>query len=223
MNSMKKMQELQPRMKVLQEKYADDKEMQSKKVMELYKENNINPAAGCLPLLIQLPIFIMLYSALTRHGFSNATFLTIHLDGSLLSTIADAIKLVDPITSLPFPKEQLGFVMVMYTAITKAPALLFANWYVWLPNTVLLVVISFLTWLQQHLTSGNNPQMAMMNWFMPIFMTFICLTLPGGVLLYWGVSSLMGVAPQIAVMRKARSEMRKKPVLSQEKPTHKAE
>ncbi|HCD72433.1 MAG TPA: preprotein translocase YidC, partial [Thermovirga lienii] len=51
MVSMQKMQKLQPRLKVLQEKYKDDKETLNKEIMRLYKENNVNPAAGCLPLL----------------------------------------------------------------------------------------------------------------------------------------------------------------------------
>jgi len=220
MSSMKRMQELQPRIKVLQEKYANDKETQSKKVMELYKEHKVNPASGCLPLLIQLPIFILLYNVLTRHGFPNATFLTIHLDGSLLSKISDAINLVDPVTGLSIPKEALGVVVVIFSAMSN-PTLLFANYGTWLPNTVLLVVISFLTWYQQRLSSAGNPQMAMMNWFMPAFMTFICLSLPGGVLLYWGVSSLLGVVSQIFLVRKTSLEMSKKPVLLQEKPTSK--
>ena len=60
--------------------------------------------------------------------------------------------------------------------------------------------------------------MAMMSWFMPLFLTFICIGLQGGVLLYWGVSSLMGVVHQLRVMRKTDEEMRQKPVLLQEKP-----
>lgn len=218
MVSMQKMQKLQPRIKVLQEKFADDKETMNKEVMALYKENNVNPAAGCLPLLIQLPIFILLYGALTRHGFVDATFLTIRLDGSVLTTIAGAINLVDA-AGQAIPKEQLGFIMVVLSAMTN-PSLLFANLMVWLPNTILLLVIAFLTWYQQHLSSSGNPQMAMMSWFMPIFLTFICLSLPGGVLLYWGVSSLLGVTHQIFVTRKTSREMQEKPVLLQEKPTH---
>ena len=57
MVSMQRMQKLQPMMKVLQEKYQDDKETLNREVMSLYKEHKVNPAAGCLPLLIQLPIF----------------------------------------------------------------------------------------------------------------------------------------------------------------------
>ena len=216
MVSMQRMQKLQPMMKVLQEKYKDDKETLNREVMSLYKEHKVNPAAGCLPLLIQLPIFILLYSALTRQGFADATFLSIKLDGSVLTTIAKAINLVDE-AGVPIPKEQLGFVMVVFSAFTN-PSLLFTHLGAWLPNTVLLLVIAFLTWYQQRISSSGNPQMAMMNWFMPLFLTFICLSLPGGVLLYWGVSSLLGVVHQLRVIRRTSQEMQEKPVLLQEKP-----
>jgi YidC/Oxa1 family membrane protein insertase len=103
------------------------------------------------------------------------------------------------------------------------PSLLFANLGMWFPNTVLLLVIAFLTWYQQHLTSSGNPQMAMMGWFMPLFLTFVCLSIQGGVLLYWGVSSLMGVVHQLRVVRKTSMEMQEKPVLLKEKPAHKTD
>ncbi|MDR1376442.1 MAG: YidC/Oxa1 family membrane protein insertase [Synergistaceae bacterium] len=225
MVSMQRMQKLQPRLKILQDKYQDDKETLNKEVMALYKENKINPAAGCFPLLIQLPIFILLYNVLrdasTRQDFINATFLTIRLDESFLSTIASAINLVDA-AGQAIPQEALGFVMVVFSAMTN-PSLLFANMGMWLPNTILLLVIAFLTWYQQHLTSSGNPQMAMMGWFMPIFLTFICLNIQGGVLLYWGVSSLMGVVHQLRIVRKTNLEMQEKPVLLKEKPAHKTD
>jgi YidC/Oxa1 family membrane protein insertase len=62
--SMKAMQTLQPKMEELKEKYDDEPEEYQKKIMELYKTNNVNPAAGCLPLLIQMPILIALFRAL---------------------------------------------------------------------------------------------------------------------------------------------------------------
>jgi YidC/Oxa1 family membrane protein insertase len=220
MASMQKMQKLQPRMKVLQEKYKDDKETMNKEVMALYKENKVNPASGCLPILIQMPILILLYSVLSRHGFSGAHFLTVHLDGTTLSTIADAINLVDA-TGTRVPNEELGPVMLIFSAATN-PGLLWEHLGIWLPNTALLVFIGFLTWYQQYLSSSGNPQMAMMNWFMPIFLTFICLSIQGGVLLYWGVSSLLGVGQQLLATRKARVEMRERPVLTQEKPREKS-
>ncbi len=62
--SMKKMQELQPMMQELQKKYENDKEKLQQETMKLYQENKVNPAAGCLPLLIQMPILIALFRAL---------------------------------------------------------------------------------------------------------------------------------------------------------------
>ncbi|NLO56925.1 MAG: YidC/Oxa1 family membrane protein insertase, partial [Thermovirga sp.] len=79
----------------------------------------------------------------------------------------------------------------------------------------------FVTWFQQQLSGSSNPQMQFMNWFMPAFLTFICLSLPGGVLLYWGVSSLIGVGQQWHIKKKTEEEMRDKPVLLKEKPQKK--
>jgi YidC/Oxa1 family membrane protein insertase len=224
MSSMQKMQKLQPRLKVLQDKYQDDKETLNKEVMALYKENKINPTAGCLPLLIQIPIFILLYNVLreasTQEEFINATFLSIRLEETFLSTIASAINLVNELGQA-LPKDQLGPVIVVFSAMTN-PGLLFSNLGIWLPNTVLLLVIGFLTWYQQHLTSSGNPQMAMMSWFMPFFLLWVCLNIQGGVLLYWGVSSLLGVAHQLRIVRKTKLEMQDKPILLKEKP-HKAD
>jgi len=67
--SMKNMQSLTPKMKMIQEKYKSNPQLMQQKMMEFYKENNFNPTAGCLPMLIQIPIFIMLYSALMSPQF----------------------------------------------------------------------------------------------------------------------------------------------------------
>ena len=100
MVSMQKMQKLQPRAKVLQEKYANDKETMNKEIMLLYKEHKVNPAAGCLPILVQLPILILLFNVLnnqeklttvlhlTKESFS---FLGIHLHSSLYAVLGQAL------------------------------------------------------------------------------------------------------------------------------------
>ena len=62
--SMKQMQKLQPKMKAIQDRYQNNPQVMQQKMMEFYKEHKFNPAGGCLPLLIQMPIFILLYSAL---------------------------------------------------------------------------------------------------------------------------------------------------------------
>ncbi len=86
--SMKAMQELQPKMKLIQERYKSNPQEMQQKMMQFYKENNFNPMAGCLPLLIQMPIFILLYAALISPQFiqeaGNSHFLFINrLDTTL--------------------------------------------------------------------------------------------------------------------------------------------
>lgn len=67
--SMRQMQSLQPKLKALQDRYKNDPQKLQTKMMEFYKEHNFNPMGGCLPLLIQMPIFILLYSALMSPQF----------------------------------------------------------------------------------------------------------------------------------------------------------
>lgn len=88
--SMKTMQVIQPKIKLIQERYKSNPEMMQQKMMEFWKENKVNPMAGCLPMLIQLPIFILLYSALMSPAFieqaGNADFLFVkRLDATIKS------------------------------------------------------------------------------------------------------------------------------------------
>lgn len=210
MTSMQQMQKIQPRLKVLQEKYANDKEKLNQETMRLYKENKVNPAAGCLPLLVQLPILILLFNVLRTYDFAGTSFLGIILGSSTTAGLAQAVGVAAD------PTGNYG-VMSVLTGILKNPAGL-SNAGLYIGNLILLIGISFLTWAQQKLSSGTNPQMAMMNTIMPFFMAFICLSMPGGVMLYWGLSSLIGVVQQYFVMSKTKQELQVKPALHKNKP-----
>lgn len=72
LKSMRAMQEIQPRMKQIQERYKEDSQTMQLKIMELYKEHGVNPLGGCLPLLIQMPIFIAFYQSLYKFEFKVA-------------------------------------------------------------------------------------------------------------------------------------------------------
>ena len=210
MTSMQQMQKIQPRLKVLQEKYANDKEKLNQETMRLYKENKVNPAAGCLPLLVQLPILILLFNVLRTYDFAGTSFMGIILGSSTTAGLAQAVGVAAD------PTGNYGLMSVL-TGILQNPSGL-SNAGLYIGNLILLIGISFLTWAQQKLSSGSNPQMAMMNTIMPFFMAFICLSMPGGVMLYWGLSSLMGVAQQFFVMKKTKEELQVKPILHKNKP-----
>ena len=86
--SMRQMQTLQPKLKAIQERYKSDPQKLQMKLMEIYKEHNVNPMGGCLPLLVQMPVFILLYSALMSPQFiqmaGDSSFLFIN---SLATTL----------------------------------------------------------------------------------------------------------------------------------------
>ena len=229
MDSMQKMQRLQPQIKVLQEKFKNDKEALSRETMQLYKDNKISPLAGCLPLIIQIPIFILLFQVLNRlvsmESFS-ATFLGVDLGGSVYSTVVAACNATteglteEVIKNLAILKgmssTNLGITNVGYAVLNNPAGLYNLSYY--FANSALLLVIGFLTWYQQRLTASGNPQMAAMNIIMPIFLTWICLSFPGGVLLYWGTTSLLGVIQQLNTSKRTKKEMEEKPTLYKDKP-----
>src|SRR5207248_2968412 len=69
--SMNALRELQPQVKLLQEKYKDDKQRMNQEMMAFYKENKVNPFSSCLPLLLQLPVFLALFRLLRSHEFAH--------------------------------------------------------------------------------------------------------------------------------------------------------
>ncbi len=213
--SMQHMQKIQPRLAVLQQKYANDKEKLNQETMRLYKENKVNPAAGCLPLLIQLPILILLFNVLRTYDFAGTSFLGILLGSSTLSGLAQAVGVAAD------QSGNYGFMSVLMGILNNSGGLVNVGYY--MGDLLLLIGISVLTWAQQKLSSvGSNPQLAMMNTIMPFFMAFICLSMPGGVMLYWGLSSLIGVVQQYFVMKKTKEELAVKPTLYKNKPSSSA-
>ena len=212
MTSMARMQKLQPRMKMLHEKYAGNKEKLNEETMRLYRENNVNPMAGCLHLLVQLPIMIVLFQVLMHYEVAaNAAFLGVQLEHSVFSGLAAAMN----VTLAEGATAGIGDV---FRGITSNPAGL-VNVGMYLPGLVLTGVICFMTWFQQKMSgASDNPQMATMNIIMPIFMAFMCLGLPGGVVIYWGTSSLIGIVQQWVISKRAKIELEKKPVLYKNKP-----
>jgi YidC/Oxa1 family membrane protein insertase len=212
MVSMARMQKLQPRMKMLQEKYADNKEKLNEEMMRLYKENNVNPMAGCLPLLVQLPIMIVLFQVLMHYEVAaNAAFLGVQLEHSVFYGLATAMNVT-------LAEGATAGISDVFRGITSNPAGL-VNFGMYLPGLILTGVICFMTWFQQKMSGAtDNPQMATMNIIMPIFMAFMCLGLPGGVAVYWGTSSLIGIVQQWVISKRTKIELDKKPVLYKNKP-----
>ncbi len=175
--SMAKMKALQPEMKRIQERYADDKMRQSAEMMELYKREKANPASGCLPTLIQIPIFFALYKVLyVGIEMRQATF---------YGWIKDL--------SIPDPTS----IFTLFGAIHwDPPATLHVG--IW----PLLMGISM--FLQQRLSpQPPDKTQARVFMFMPVIFTFMLAQMPAGLVIYWTWSNLLSIAQQWFIMRHA--------------------
>jgi len=169
MVSMKKMQRLQPQMERLKERFKDDKEKLNKEIMELYRRNSVNPLGGCLPMLLQFPVFIGLYNALgTPIELRHAPFLW----------IKDLSR--PDWQSLPFT---------------------FAGWHLGIP--VLTILMGASMFVQQWMTpTAGDPNQRKMMLLMPLMFTFMFVTFPAGLTIYWLVNNLLSIGQQYWINRK---------------------
>lgn len=163
------MQELQPRIKDLQKKYGKDRQRLSQETMKLYSEYNINPAAGCLPLLAQMPIFFGLFFAIRRSTEAGVGHFA---DGFLW------------IPSLGEPdKVSLLFLPLAPLAIL-AGAAQFVQMRMMRPRN------------QGKVTDPQQAMMQMMMNFMPLMVVIFGWNFPAGVVLYWFIQSVYSVVQQ---------------------------
>ena len=180
----KSLTDLQPKLNDLKEKYKGDQQKIAQETMTLYKEHKVNPFGSCLPILIQLPIFIALYQVL-RIGLGATDF-------SILYSFVPSPEHINPIS--------LGLVDLGKT-----------NWIL----AILAGVAQY--WQARSMTRKQPPKaagaggkdesmMAMMNkqmlYFMPVMTVFISWQLPGGVALYWFLSTLTTAIQQVFMFKK---------------------
>ena len=178
LRSTKALQELQPKMAELHQKYGKDKQKLAQEQMRMYKESGVNPAGCLLPMLIQLPIWISLFQSIIRVlAIVPEDFLK--LSGHLYSTWPQVFSLV-PLNSR----------------------------FLWLdlavPDRLLLlpILVGGTMWVQQKMViskTGDPKQQAqsqMMLWIMPLMFAFLTLQFPSGLALYWVISNVISIGMQ---------------------------
>ncbi|MCC6503509.1 MAG: membrane protein insertase YidC [Deltaproteobacteria bacterium] len=156
LHSMRDMQKMQPQMAALKEKYKGDKEKMNKELMELYKRHKLNPVGGCLPMVLQIPVFIALYE-------------------------------------------------VLYVAIE----LRHAPFFLWItdlsakdPYYITPVLMGATMFLQQKMTpSAVDPAQQKIMMLMPVIFTFMFLSFPAGLVLYWLVNNVLSIGQQYFVYK----------------------
>jgi YidC/Oxa1 family membrane protein insertase len=195
--SMLAMQRVQPEIKRLQAKYKNDRQKLNEEMMKFYKENQINPLAGCLPLVIQLPVFFALYRAL------RSAYKYVPVNSKLFTAFCHPATTVAACKAKPHGVNHLSFLgMDLSLKPTQVHGFTTA-----LPYYTLVALVIFTGWLQSRQTTrnqpaGGNPQMAMVGKIMPVFFGVICLEFPAGLALYFFVSNLWRVGQQELIMRK---------------------
>ncbi|MBF0610705.1 MAG: membrane protein insertase YidC [Magnetococcales bacterium] len=155
--SMEEMKQLQPKVEELRKNYGHDKQLMNQEMMRLYQENKVNPLGGCLPMLIQIPVFFALYKIL---------YLSIEMRHAPLAGWIQDLSEMDPYYILPLV---MGVSMYYQTKLNPTPA---------------------------------DPVQAKVMQFLPIVFTFMFLTFPSGLVLYWLVNNILSIAQQLHIHKK---------------------
>ncbi|MEW9856036.1 membrane protein insertase YidC [Novosphingobium sp. M1R2S20] len=168
--SMAAMRAIQPKMKALQERYKDDKQTQQQKIMELYKQEKVNPLAGCLPVFLQIPVFFALYKVLILAiEMRHQPFVLWIKDLSA----PDPLMILNLFGLLPFdPPSFLGI-------------------------GILAVLLGITMYLQFKLNPAQvDPAQQQIFMLMPWFMMFVMAPFAAGLLLYWITSNILTIGQQ---------------------------
>ncbi|MFV9507396.1 MAG: YidC/Oxa1 family membrane protein insertase [Oscillochloridaceae bacterium umkhey_bin13] len=190
--SSRRMQELQPMIKELQRKHGKDAQKLQEETMKLYRDHKINPVGGCLPLLLQLPIFFGVYQAVF-HLFGG------EMGRQYLSSAA-ADRLADPTVAAIFDQKLFGLIdagAVAFGGPTAQVGLTPATWiYLVLPTLSVLFQLLQTVMATPRVQDPQQKIMTQTMMFMPLIFGYIAFTFPQGAVLYWVVSSVIGVIQQ---------------------------
>ncbi len=170
--SMKEMQKLQPMVAKIRERYKNDKQKMNQETMGLYKTYKVNPMSGCLPMIIQLPVFFALFRLLgSSIELRHAPFML------WIADLSAPDRLFHFSFSIPFMTPPHG-----------------------IPVLTLLMGASML--LQQKMTpTPGDPAQAKMMMFMPVIFTFMFINFPSGLVLYWFVNNVLSIGQQYRILK----------------------
>lgn len=176
--SMSALRTLQPQMAALRERYKDDRAKMNQAVMELYRKEKVNPAAGCLPIVIQIPVFFSLYKVL---------YVTIEMRHAPFFGWIRDLSAPDPTT-----------VFNLFGLIPWVPPAFFPHLGAW------ALIMGLTMFLQMRLNpQPADPIQAKIFMFMPLIFTFILAPFPAGLVIYWAWNNTLSITQQWIIMRRS--------------------
>jgi YidC/Oxa1 family membrane protein insertase len=177
--SMSKMKLLAPKMQALRERFKDEPQRMQQEMMSMYRTEKVNPASGCLPMVVQIPVFFSLYKVI---------FVTIEMrQAPFFGWIRD-LSAVDPTNIFNL------FGLLPFDPATISPFLHLGAW---------PLIMGFTMWLQMKLNPPPpDPMQARMFQFMPVIFTFMLASFPAGLVIYWSWNNLLSIAQQWLIMRR---------------------
>ncbi len=180
--SMAKMKAVQPQMAMIKERYADDKVKQQQAMMELYKKEQINPIAGCLPIAIQIPVFFSLYKVL---------FITIEMRHAPFYGWIHDLSAQDPTNIFTLG----GLIPFDPTIVPMVGSFLHLGFWP--------AIMGVTMWVQMKLNPAppDPTQQMIFNW-MPLIFTFMLAKFPAGLVIYWAWNNSLSVAQQSVIMHR---------------------
>jgi len=179
--SMSKMKKLQPEMTRIKERYADDRTRQQQALMELYKKEKVNPASGCLPILVQIPVFFALYKVL---------FVTIEMRHAPFFGWIKDLSAPDPTTIFNL------FGLIPW----DPPAFLMIG--VW----PLIMGITMAIQMRLNPAPPDPIQAKVFAW-MPVIFTFLLAPFPAGLVIYWAWNNFLSILQQVFIMKRQGVEI----------------
>ncbi len=182
-NTMNKMKKLQPEMKRLQEKHANDRTKLNQELMELYKREKANPLSGCLPILIQIPVFYALYKVLS---------VTIEMRHAPFFGWVHDLSAPDPTSIINI------FGLLPFTPPTFMHVVSIGAW---------PIIMGATMWIQQRLSpQPADPMQARVMMLMPLIITFVLAPYAAGLVIYWAWSNTLGILQQYVLLKRSEAE-----------------
>jgi YidC/Oxa1 family membrane protein insertase len=177
--SMSKMKLLAPKMQALRERFKDEPQRMQQEMMAMYRAEKVNPASGCLPMVVQIPVFFSLYKVI---------FVTIEMRQAPFFGWIHDLSAVDPTNIFNL------FGLIPFDPTTISPFLHLGIW---------PLIMGLTMFLQQKLNPPPpDPVQARMFQFMPLIFTFMLARFPAGLVIYWTWNNLLSIAQQWLIMRR---------------------